>query len=258
MIVQMENTTTVIKILSYNIHKGFSTGKRSFVLSSIKEAIHLVQADIVFLQEVLGRHSAYEKNIEGWPSVSQFEYIADQSWPHFSYGKNAVYNNGHHGNAILSKFPIIATENLDVSAHPFEQRGLLHAVVQIEGSVRPLHLLCVHFGLFEKSRKYQLNYLCERVINTIPQNEPLIIAGDFNDRKQSASVLLETSLGVQESFKLFNGSHPRTFPSWFPLLPLDRVYGRGVVVNQAQVLKGKPWNKLSDHAALYVEVSILH
>ncbi len=38
---------------------------------------------------------------------SQFAFLADEIWPHFAYGKNAIYSAGHHGNAILSKHPIL-------------------------------------------------------------------------------------------------------------------------------------------------------
>src|SRR5262245_33783257 len=87
-----------LRLLSYNIHKGFASQNRKFVLRQIKEAIQIIPADIVFLQEVLGHHSRHGRKIKGWPTISQFEYLAETIWPHFTYGKNAVYTYGHHGN----------------------------------------------------------------------------------------------------------------------------------------------------------------
>src|SRR5687767_3184071 len=114
------------RVLSYNIHKGFSMDRR-LVLSAIKEAIQSTKAEIVFLQEVIGEHSKHAKRVSDWPEDSHFEFLADSIWEHFAYGKNAVYTEGHHGNAILSRRPITFWENIDISNNRLERRGLLHA-----------------------------------------------------------------------------------------------------------------------------------
>jgi endonuclease/exonuclease/phosphatase family metal-dependent hydrolase len=49
---------------------------------------------------------------------------------HSAYGMNAVYDHGHHGNALLSSFPIGNQHNHDVSDHAYEQRGILHCVLE--------------------------------------------------------------------------------------------------------------------------------
>ena len=87
--------TRPLKVLSYNIHKGFSVGNRRFVLERIRQAIRTVHADVVFLQEVLGQHEKHRIHVQGWPSQTQFEFLADQVWPHHAYGKNATYTAGH-------------------------------------------------------------------------------------------------------------------------------------------------------------------
>ena len=99
-------------------------------------------------------------------------------WQDYAYGRNAIYDHGHHGNAILSRFPIVSAENQDVSTHRFEQRGLLHCEVAL-GELH-LHCLCVHFGLYERGRRRQLSALTERVQRLVPARAPLIVAGDFN------------------------------------------------------------------------------
>jgi len=49
---------------------------------------------------------------------------------------------------------------------------------------------------------------------------------------------------------------PRTFPSVFPWLRLDRIYQRGFAVRRARVLHGSPWKKLSDHAPLVADLEL--
>jgi endonuclease/exonuclease/phosphatase family metal-dependent hydrolase len=245
-----------LRILSYNIHKGFSSGNRRFVLEKIRNAIRGVHADLVFLQEVLGEHEVHKKNQKNWPDAPQFEYLADEIWPHFAYGKNAIYSAGHHGNAILSKHPIVFSENIDVSTNRLERRGLLHAKIQLEETETPIHAICVHLGLRETDRGTQIKKLCARIDSHVPHQDPLVIAGDFNDWRSKASDQLSQGLEAKEAFHELHGAHARTFPSWLPALRLDRVYYRGLEAKNAESLKGAPWNELSDHAALYVEMAL--
>lgn len=243
-----------LKIVSYNIHKGFSTGNRKFILKKMREALTGVHPDFVFLQEVQGHHDVHQKKITDWPAQPQFEFLAHELWPHFSYGKNAVYTNGHHGNAILSKYPFISSENIDISTNRLEKRGLLHGMVDVPWSKDPLHLICVHLGLLEAERNHQVLRLCSRIESHIPHGEPLIIGGDFNDWRGKASGTLEKKLEVREAFLSLHGSHAKTFPSWMPALRLDRIYSRGLRFESARCLNDPPWNDLSDHSALVAEV----
>jgi endonuclease/exonuclease/phosphatase family metal-dependent hydrolase len=242
-----------LHILSYNIHKGFSQN-RKFVLSRIKDAIQEVGADLVFLQEVIGEHDGHKRRLKDWPVETQLEFLADTVWPHHAYGKNAVYNDGHHGNAILSLHPFSFFENIDVSTNRFEKRGLLHGIIDLPGRPDPLHVICVHLDLLERGRLIQIQRLCERIEQHVPHEAPLVIAGDFNDWRENLSEILERTLEVKEVFKNHSGAHARSFPSWLPLLPLDRIYCRGLNISQARCLDGSPWNQLSDHSALYTEL----
>ena len=96
-----------LQVLTVNTHKGFTAFNRRFILPELREAVRSTQADIVFLQEVLGSHDRHAARHAGWPHTSQYEFLADSMWTDFAYGRNAVYPNGHHGNALLSKYPII-------------------------------------------------------------------------------------------------------------------------------------------------------
>lgn len=240
-----------LRVLSYNIHKGFSMDRR-FVLQKIKEAIRTTHAELVFLQEVIGENVHHSKRIADWPVEPQLEYIADTLWPHFAYGKNAVYNEGHHGNAIMSRHPFVAYENIDISNNRFERRGLLHGTIEpIRAGCESLHVICVHLDLFEKGRAKQVERIVKRIHEHVPDGSPLIIAGDFNDWRENASPILEAELGVQEVFQCVHGQHARSFPARFPFLALDRIYVRGFKSIEAACLTGQPWSQLSDHGALF-------
>ncbi len=244
---------TIIRALSYNMHKGFSIFNRRFVLAEMKDLLKEQNLDLVFLQEVLGAHSRHF--VEGHGS-SQFEFLADQVWSHYAYGKNAVYDEGHHGNALLSKFPITHWSNFDLSTNYFEQRGLLHAKIEILPERRVLHCFSVHLSLFTLGRRKQLSAIAERISSMLDPGSAVIIAGDFNDWRQEASSHIEHALGVKEAFKSHRGTYARSFPGIFPLLRLDRIYYRGMKPISATVLSGKKIGALSDHRPLLVEFEL--
>lgn len=242
-----------LKVLTLNLHKGFTSFNRRFVLHELREAIRSVGADIVFLQEVLGDDAAARPKVVNWPGVPQYEFLADSLWPHFSYGRNAVYPHGHHGNAVLSKFPIVSYRNVDISIAGPERRGMLHCVLRVPGWAGDVHAICVHLGLLAKHRLQQVNLMCE-LSNALPSNAPLIVAGDFNDWTQRANDVLGRCAAMDELFTLANGRPARTFPAFAPVLRLDRIYQRNLVCVEQRVLSKRPWSRLSDHAALFAEL----
>src|SRR4051794_26952140 len=117
-------------VATYNIHKGFSHLTRRMVIHELRERLHVLGADILFLQEVQGVNRRHAGRIRDWPGKPQHEFIAETMWRQVAYGKNAVYRHGHHGNAVLSRFRIVAQSNFDISAHAFESRGLLHCELE--------------------------------------------------------------------------------------------------------------------------------
>jgi endonuclease/exonuclease/phosphatase family metal-dependent hydrolase len=273
---------TTLTVATYNIHKGFSQFNRRVVLHDLRERLRELDVDIVFLQEVQGEHLRHPQRHSDYPAVPQHEFLADEFWEHHAYGMNAVYEEGHHGNAILSRFPIVLSSNKDVSAHRFESRGLLHCEIELGGQsfgglaagsppayplrveregggeaaghppAYPLrvHCLCAHFGLTAKGRRTQLRALVEHVLGEIPDDAPLIIAGDFNDWRNELSEPLARELGVLEAFQAHAGEAARSYPSGMPLFRLDRIYVRGFDVRGCDVHAGGKWRRMSDHAAL--------
>jgi len=243
-----------LRILSYNIHKGFNKWGSSFVLPQIRKAIRSTEADLVLLQEVVGENARHKKNIELWPEESQFEFLADEAWPHFSYGKNAVYTERNHGNAVLSRFPILTWAQVNLSTHRWEQRGLLHCKIEILPSRKVVHVLNVHLDLLHRGRLKQIHQILDYAQH-LSKQEPVILGGDFNDWScQLTKPLFQQQ--IRECFVELYGRHPMTFPSPRPLLSLDRVYSRGLAPLKASVLTGPPWDYLSDHYPLLVELDL--
>jgi endonuclease/exonuclease/phosphatase family metal-dependent hydrolase len=273
-----------IRVATYNIHKGVSAIRGLPRVHALKQAIALFDAEVVCLQEVQGRHdrNAAQFGLEShghthWPEAAQHEFFAGESH-HSAYGMNAVYDHGHHGNALLSSYPIASTHNHDVSDHAYEQRGILHCVLKtLAGDV---HCYVVHLGLFEAGRGRQADALIEAVLESAPSGARVVIAGDFNDWRNQLGARLRDKLGVVEVFDgVKSGSalgdmvrtlarrksvthlasslapNPmfrpaRTFPAALPWFRLDRIYVRGFTVESAEVLHGSVWGKLSDHAPI--------
>jgi endonuclease/exonuclease/phosphatase family metal-dependent hydrolase len=267
-----------IRVATYNIHKGVSSiGSRPRVLA-LKKAISLFNAEVVFLQEVQGRHDLFQarygeklRSRHHWPEAAQHEFFAGESL-HVAYGMNAVYDHGHHGNALLSAFPIEDTANHDVSDHAYEQRGILHCALDTPAG--KIHCFVVHLGLFEGGRGRQTEALIEAVKKSAPAGEPVVIAGDFNDWRNTLSDRLRNTLGVAEVFDELGPRSgfgdmvrnlarrqpklmpARTFPAALPWFRLDRIYVRGFKVENAQVLHGALWARLSDHAPIVATLEL--
>jgi endonuclease/exonuclease/phosphatase family metal-dependent hydrolase len=267
-----------IRVATYNIHKGVSSIRSTPRVLALKKAIAQFDADVVFLQEVQGRHDHHQTKFgeenrghRHWPERAQHEFFAGDSH-HSAYGMNAVYDHGHHGNALLSSFRIENSHNHDVSDHAYEQRGILHCVIETDRC--PIHCYVVHLGLFESGRGRQAQALIDCVNASAPNGEPVIIAGDFNDWRNTLSDKLRNALGVVEVFdELGTGSTigdlvrnlsgrektvrpARTFPAALPWFRLDRIYVRGFKVDTAQVLHGTLWAKLSDHAPIVANLKL--
>lgn len=271
-----------LRVLTLNLHKGFTVMNRRYVLAEIREAVRATGADVVFLQEVAGaashrhdlrpvrtlagrvgrRTASAAANTAGSTGQSlarmpQYEFLADTIWHQHAYGRNAVSPAGHHGNALLSKLPILRHRNVDVSLDidGVEKRGLLHCELELPNSEYPLHAICVHLGLRESQRQRQVDLLGELLRDEVPAQAPLVIAGDFNDWRLCAHERLQRELKLQEVHAHAHGRAPRTFPARHPVLRLDRIYVRNLRHVPIGLPK-RPWSHLSDHAPLAAEVML--
>jgi endonuclease/exonuclease/phosphatase family metal-dependent hydrolase len=143
--------------------------------------------------------------------------------------------------------------NYDISAYRFEKRGLLHSVLQIDGQSPAIHCFCVHLALFERGRERQLAEIIQ-YIDELTNNAPTIVAGDFNDWRNRISGPMQAA-GFNEVFETLTGAPARTFPSMKPILPMDRIYVRGLKIHSAEILH--EWMKLSDHLGITAELELI-
>jgi endonuclease/exonuclease/phosphatase family metal-dependent hydrolase len=270
-----------LRVATYNIHKGMSAFGRRSCVPELRMALHRIDADIVFLQEVQDRNERLARRQAkvagaGTPSrSSQLDVLASSGYEHRAYGVNAVYPHGHHGNAILSRLRIEHSANHDISDHVLERRGMLHAVAQMPAGGGRIHLICAHFGLAKRSRMRQAEWVARFIEREIPAAAPLILAGDFNDWQRGVDAQLRLRLGLQEVFdpaafdppagggwlqRLLPWRRPvqvaRTFPSLVPCLTLDRIYLRGLRTRASRVPRGRAWAQCSDHAPLIADVEV--
>ncbi len=243
----------MLRVVTLNIHKGLSQFNRRVVIHELREGLRQLGPDLVFLQEVQGLNERHAMRYSSWPGQAQHEFLAGDELQHV-YGRNRVHQDGHYGNALLSRHPILSHENQDISDHRFERRGMLHSVVRVPGWKRNLHCVCVHLSLHERGRRRQLDAIAARLEAIVEQDQPVIVAGDFNDWRVRASAILGKKLGMTEASVAARGRHGRTYPSLLPLLQLDRIYVRGLRVASARVHRGPPWSMLSDHLALSAEL----
>ncbi len=260
-----------LRVASYNIHKGvlgMGPAKR-LRIHALQEGLRGLGADVVLLQEVQFEHRRHAVRLAGWPALPQHELLGRGLGMFAAYHTNARTRHGEHGNALLSRFPILDIAHEDVSEHRFEQRGLLHArlALPVEGGPAALlHCIVVHFGLLRSGRRRQVERLAEYLRLHVPADEAVIVGGDFNDwsgelgAELAALGLLDASTrAVQDG----TARHPRwhhrmrTFPALLPLMPLDRIYVRGFAAHAVGLGWGASWARLSDHAPLLVELQPL-
>jgi endonuclease/exonuclease/phosphatase family metal-dependent hydrolase len=236
-----------LTILTYNINKSRNWFFRDTPRNILRNLILDRKADIIFLQEFSG------ENRENY--LGDLEAFADGIWSDFAYGKNSIYENGHHGNAILSRFPIVAWDNTNISTNPLEKRGLLYAKVSLPSTrgSKEVGLYCVHLDLLQRGRNKQMATIVEKVRER-STDTPYIIAGDFNDWNFKLDRLIEKSLGIYDSSYNVNGKFTKTFPSYFPILCLDRIYTKGLVPLKTFNHQNNNIVLLSDHLPVMTDV----
>lgn len=244
-----------ITITSYNIHKGMSPMNRLVRLLGMKNALAQIDPDIICLQEVQGQNLKRALSFAEFPDGAQHEWFGEFLGVSSSYGKNAEYEYGHHGNAVLSRHPLDPKHNLNITVNRLEKRGVLHCEVHPEWWPYPVAVLCCHLNLLHKDRLKQYQAIRDYIV-TLDAQVPLILAGDFNDwSKKSCQAL--SGLGLVEVFDACHGAYPATYPAKMPVLSLDRIYVRGLQVHNAVVHGGVPWSNLSDHLPISAVVSLI-
>lgn len=241
---------TVFRVATYNIHKGVQGigPQRRLEIHNLGHAVEQLDADVVCLQEVRKLHRREERHFSRWPDLPQAEFLAPEGYA-VVYRSNAFTRHGEHGNALLSRWPVLTHQHEDISDHRFEQRGLLHVELMVRSVA--LHVVVVHLGLIRAGRARQVAQLQRFVEREVPSRAPLIVAGDFNDWGMG----VQRALGRAGLTSFEGGQHP-TYPARLPLVQLDHVYTRGLTALAVQVPHGRIWSRMSDHLPLIAEFGL--
>ena len=259
-----------LRVVSWNIHGCVGTDRR-FSPARTAAALATLAPDVALLQEVGDNRGAH-------PPVDQAETMADALGLHAAVGITMPREPYGYGNCTLSRWPVLDSETVDLSFAGREPRACLRAIVGNEELA--LTTLNVHLGLGAGERRYQLGRLLEALLadyaveqvrrhRQLPWlwrwrkadvdklatlREPLVMAGDFNDfppgpvSRTLANRL--TDVGARIAGR-------RTFPSWRPLLRLDRVYtSRAVAVVEARVARTPLLQQASDHLPIVVDLEV--
>lgn len=240
-----------LRIVSYNIHKCIGGVDRRYRPDRVEATIRHHAPDLVLLQEVANSAGRVE-----WHR--QVDLLGDDlGFRHRTWFPNHRFRRGgEYGNAILSRWPIMVTENIDLTVPGTKRRSVLHARVRVRTDadrLRTLHVFCLHLGLSERIRDLQLRrFLASHPFAGLHANTPILVAGDFND--------VWGSLGPKHLVPAgFRGmaARIRTFPAWAPVQALDAIYVRGAA-SLADVHRSRLRiaARASDHLPLVAELEM--
>ena len=232
-------------VVTYNIQLGFRNnqdpwdntqmGGSPAQIHDIARVLRNVDPDIVLLQEVPIDRS----NVE----IEHFiEALADSMNMNFAYGghgKNDVAGmwpvQGVWGNAVLSKYPIKAIENIEVyRRNNYDRRSVIRAEIICNNSLS-INVYCLHHWAKDWDEM-------KRTTNFTDGSElPYILGGDFNRSFGNNDYQLIGHL--HDIFASSNTGIDRIYSSFH-----DSIYQRGFILSS---------NVVSDHGAFYARIKLL-
>ena len=228
-----------VRVVTYNIHACVGVDRR-YDPARIAAVLREVDADIACLQEVDARRGT---KLQG----DQAAYLAEATGCQVILGAGPPDHRGRFANAILTRFPVAAARAIDLAVSDYEPRAALDAELMIGDRV--LRVLATHFGLHAGERRLQANRLIavldEPSVLGQRAERAVLLVGDLNEwRGRSGGIrALDRCLGP-------SAARP-TFPSWMPMLPLDRIYADGpAVLRDVHVYRSPLARMASDHLPL--------
>ena len=206
------------RITTYNIHKCRGLDRRVRP-RRIMEVLKETESDIIALQEVVGMD-------QGELERNQVRSIAEELGFDYRIGENRRLHGGAYGNAVLTRLPIVAQRNHDITRRKDEPRGCLEVILALEGQQPGAHLLRiynVHLGTGFFERRYQARRLIQVLGDHSDRARSRLLLGDFNEWPRG----LVSSLLA----KHFNTAEPRrrlgrawSYPGILPLAHVDHIY----------------------------------
>ena len=242
-----------LRLLTYNIHKGIGGVDRRYRPERISAVLGHYAPDLVLLQEVDdgARRSQRDRQAELFGEAL--------GMPHRAFFPNVqVRGGGAYGNAVLSRFPIAAARNIDLTYPGRKRRSVLHAALGIHGAhggrVRTLHVFNLHLGLAGFERTWQLErFFADHPFARLGHQAPVIVGGDFNDLWGRLGRVFFEPAGFHVPQRPV-----RTFPAWAPVRALDAIYVRGgIKVLHLFRSHLRQARYASDHLPLYSEIQLV-
>lgn len=198
-----------VVVATYNIHTCVGVDRR-YNPPRVARVLCELEADVIALQEVDARHRDLRQ-------LDQWVYFSEETGLAAIPGPNVRDHHGRFGNALLTRWPVVAVRQLDLSVNGREPRGAIDADLAVGN--RLLRVVATHLGLRGPERQTQT----ERLLDALEREDGvrrdgIVIMGDLNEwRGRRGGILaMDRAIGPAPA--------PRTFPSWCPLLPLDRIY----------------------------------
>ena len=207
-----------LRAVTYNIHKCIG-GDRRYDPDRVREVIAHYNPDLVLLQEVDdgARRSSGHRQVDVLGDLLGLRHRT-------FYPNVRVRSGGHYGNAILSRFPITESRNIDLSIPLTMRRSVLHARLRVRpssgGRSRTVHVFNLHLGLAQILRKWQLRrFLASHPFVSLHDRTPVIVGGDFNDVWGLLGTRHLRPYGFRTAERRI-----KTFPAKAPALALDAIY----------------------------------
>lgn len=234
----------IVRVLSYNIHKGIGGRDRRYRLERVISVIEQANPDLICLQEV-------DRNVPRSRNHNQPKLLAE----YFNaaarlYQTNVRLKKGGYGNLILSRWKLRTKHQVSLTYNSKKPRGAQIVVVETPEGL--LQLVNWHLGLGERERHWQVQHLLTHHLYRESEHVPGLIVGDFNDWRNSLAAgpfALETFQQATTPVSRF-----RSFPAYLPVGSLDKAYWRGPVsIRQARVIRNRITKKASDHLPLVVD-----
>ena len=228
-----------LRVVSWNLH-GCVGGDRRFDPRRTADALGALAPDLELLQEVGDNRGIH-------PPVDQADTLARTLGLSCAIGLTLRSSRHGYGNVTLTRLPVLDTESVDLSVHGREPRVGLRVVVGRDAF--RLTTFNVHLGLGPGERRRQLRKLLPSL-----DARPLVIGGDFNDFPPGPVTLTFKNHLLDTGARL---PHSRTFPSYYPLLRLDRIYvSPATHVLSARVERSATSAVASDHLPLVVDLEL--
>jgi len=237
--------THEIRLMTYNIRKGKgANGRAKNSMPRLGQALDGLKVDLLLCQEVFHGES---------DGSSQSAALAQSLQMSCYYGANKFRQIGHHGNTTFTRLKVERFENHDISTNRLEKRGALYLRMKFNGS--SLHVFNVHLGLNKKQRLEQLSRIRRMVPERCGEDEPVVLAGDFNDWSRKLDRTVIEQLGFSNAFADLGHKETRTWHARKPIFGLDRIYVKNLKIRKVERLSGEPWSELSDHLPLLADVA---